>query len=211
MACDELPDELPDDLKIPWKEAGMNGHVFSPHQLRAEAEKIQAKMRRLYLVVSFGFSSAVASYALIILTFHYFHYHNALMLIGSTLSLVGFGYLVVDALLKRSRVLTEVGETDGRRFYRAELERKRDLIRGIGWRVPMVCVAAFVVDLGVTQELLKISGFLAGVSFSFGVFVLGLGAAWVPVRNSRMARKYQERIDALDSAAKSAGRTDLKD
>jgi hypothetical protein len=211
MPCDELPDELPDDLKIPWKEAGMNGLVFSPDQLRAEAEKIKAKMRRLYLVVSFGFSSAVASYAFIIFTFHYFHIRNALMLVGSSLSVVGFGYLVIDALLKRSRALAHLGETDGLRFYRTELERKRDWIRGIAWRLPMVCVAAFVVDLGVTQELLKISAFLAGVGFSFGVFVLGLCAVWVPVRNSRMARKYQERIDALESAMTSAGRTDPKD
>jgi hypothetical protein len=38
MPCDELPD----DLKIPWEEAGMHGQVFSPGQLRAEAEKLRA-------------------------------------------------------------------------------------------------------------------------------------------------------------------------
>jgi hypothetical protein len=74
----------------------------------------------------------------------------------------------------------------------------------------MIGVPVFLVDLGLIQLLLKISGFLAGISLSWGVFVLGLCAVWVPVRNSRMARKYQERIDALDSAMRSAGRTDLK-
>jgi hypothetical protein len=59
--------------------------------------------------------------------------------------------------------------------------------------------------------LLKTSAFLAGVSLSWGVFLLGLCGAWVPVRNSRMARRYQERIDALDAALKSAGQTDPKD
>ena len=43
MPSDELPDELPDDLRISWKEAGMNGQVFSPNQLRAEAEKCELR------------------------------------------------------------------------------------------------------------------------------------------------------------------------
>jgi hypothetical protein len=203
MPCDELPD----DLMIPWKEAGMNGQVFSPDQFRAGAEKMRAKMRRIYLVVSVGFSTAVASYAFIIFNFHLFH--NTLMLIGSSFSLVGFGYLVIYALVKRARALPDLVETDGLRFYRTELERKRDWIRGIGWRLPIVGVAMFLVDLGLIQLLLKTSGFLAGISLSWGVFVLGLCAVWVPMRNSRMARKYQERIDALDSAVKRAGQTDL--
>ena len=203
MPCDELPD----DLRIRWKEAGMDGQVFSPDQLRAEAEKLRARLRRGYLIVSVGFSTAAASYALIVFNFHYFH--NTLMLLGSSLSFAGFGYLVIYALVKRSRALPDPGETDGLRFYRTELERKRDWIRGIGWRLPIVGVSMFLVDLGLIQMLLKTSGFLAGISLSWGVFVLGLCAVWVPMRNSRMARKYQERIDALDSAVKRAGQTDL--
>jgi hypothetical protein len=203
MPCDELPD----DLRIPWKEAGMNGQVFSPNQLRAEAEKMRAKMRRLYLGLSVGFSTAVASYAIIIFNFHIFH--NTLMLIGSSFSLVGFGYLAIYALVKRARTLPDLGETDGLRFYRTELERKRDWIRGIGWRLPVMWVPIFLVDLGLTQFLLKISPFLAGVNLSWGVFLLGFIGVWFPVKNNRMARKYQERIDALDSAMRSAGQTDL--
>ena len=203
MPCDELPD----DLRIPWKEAGMNGQVFSPNQLRAEAEKMRAKMRRLYLGLSVGFSTAVASYAIIIFNFHIFH--NTLMLIGSSFSLVGFGYLAIYALVKRARTLPDLGETDGLRFYRTELERKRDWIRGIGWRLPAMWVPIFLVDLGLTQFLLKISPFLAGVNLSWGVFLLGFIGVWFPVKNHRTARKYQERIDALDSAMTSAGQTDL--
>ncbi|MFZ0963826.1 MAG: hypothetical protein WAO35_23415 [Terriglobia bacterium] len=203
MPCDELPD----DLIIPWKEAGMDGQVFSPSDLRAEAEKMRAKMRRLYLGLSVGFSTAVASYAFIIFNFHPFH--NTLMLIGSSFSLVGFGYLVIEALVRRSRILPDLGETDGLRFYRTELERKRDWIRGIGWLLPMVCVPVFLVGVGLTQLLLKTSAFLAGIVLSWGVFVLGLAGVWLPVRNHRIARKYQERIDALDSAMRSAGQTDL--
>jgi hypothetical protein len=203
MPCDELPD----DLKIFWKEAGMNGQVFSPNQLRAEAKKMQAKRRRSYLIVSVVCSTMAATYAFIAFNFHYFH--NALMLVGSSLSLVGFGYLVIDTLVKRARAMPDLGETDGLRFYRTELERKRDWVRGTGWRLPMVWVPVFLVDLGLTQWLLKTSAFLAGANLSVGVFCLVFIGAWVPLRNSRLARKYQKRIDALDSAMGSGGQTDL--
>ena len=204
MPCDELPD----DLKISWKEAGMDGQVFSPNQLRAEAEKMQVKMRRLYLGLSVCFSTAVASYAFIIFNFHLFH--NTLLLIGSSFSGVGFGYLVIYVLMKRSRTLPDPGETDGLRFYRTELERKRDWMRGIGWRLSVMWVPIFLVDLGLTQFLLKVSPFLAGVNLSWGVFLLGFIGIWFPVKNYRVARKYQERIDALDSAVRSTGQTDLR-
>ncbi len=202
MPCDELPD----DLIISWKEAGMDRRVFSPDQLRVEAEKLRAKLRRGYLIASVGFSTAVASYALIVFYFHYFH--NTLMLIGSSLSFVGFGYLVIDTLVKRSRALPDLGETDGLRFYRTELERKRDWIRGLGWRLPMVWVPVFLVDLCLTQMLHKTSAFLALVNLSWGVFLLVILGVRLPVRHRRMARKYQERIDALGSAARSVGQTD---
>ena len=205
MPCDELPD----DMRIPWKEAGMNGQVFSPHQLRAEAEKMRAKARRFYLVLSVGFLIAVASYAIIIFNFHYFR--NTLMLVGSSFSLAGFGYLAIYALVKRARTLPDLGETDGLRFYRTELERKRDWIRGIGWRLPVMWVPIFLVDVGLTQLLLKTSAFLAVVALSWGVFLLVFIGAWFPVKNYRMARKYQERIDALDSPMRSAGQTDPND
>jgi hypothetical protein len=202
MPCDELPD----DLMIPWKEAGMNGQVFSPNQLRAQAEKMRAKRRRGYLVSGVVCSTMVATYALIIINFHIFH--NMLMLIGSGLSLVGFCYLLIATLIKRSRAFPDLVETDGLRFYRTELERKRDGIRWVAWSLPLIWVPVFLVDLGLTQWLLKTSAFLAGANLSLAVVCLVFVGAWVPVRNTRMARKYQERIDALDSALPSAGGTD---
>jgi len=168
---------------------------------------MRAKARRFYLGLSVGFSTAAATYAIIILNFHFFH--NTLMLIGSSLSLVGFGYLAVYALSKRARGLPDPGETDGLRFYRTELERKRDWIRGIAWRLPVILVPVFLVDAGLIQLLLKFSAFLAGISLSWGVFLLGFIGVWFPLKNSKTARKYQQRIDALDSAVRSAGQADL--
>lgn len=204
MPCDELPD----DLMIAWKEAGMNGQVFSPDQLRAQAEKMRAKRRRGYLILGVVCPTMVATYAIIIFNFHIFH--NMLMLIGSSLSLLGFGYLLIGTLMKRSRTLPDLGETDGLRFYRTELERKRDWIRWVAWCLPVIWVPVFLVDLGLTQWLLKTSAFFAGANLSLGLVCLLFVGAWVPARNTRLARKYQERIDALDGALQSAGRTESK-
>ena len=184
----------------------MNGQVFSPAQLRAEAEKMRAKARKGYLIMIVVFSSMVATYAFIAYNACNFHiFHNTLMLIGSSLSVVGFGYLVIDALVKRTRTLPDPGETDGVRFYQTELERKRDSIRGTGWRLPMVWVPVFLVDVGLTLWLLKTSAFFAGMNLSVAMILLLFIGVWVPVRNARLARKYQERIDALESAMRSGG------
>ena len=204
MPCDELPE----DLMIPWKEAGMNGQVFSPEQLRAQAEKMAAKRRRGYLILGVICPTMVAAYALVIFNFHIFH--NMLMLVGSGFSLVGFGYLLIAVLIKRSRTLPDLGETDGLRFYRTELERKRDWTRWIAWSLPVIWVPVFLVDLGLTQWLLKTSAFLAGANMSVAAICLVFVGAWVPVRNTRLARKYQARIDALASALPSAGGTGPK-
>jgi len=198
MPCDELPD----GLKTLWKEAGMHGQVFLPGQLRMEAEKLRASLRRTYLIVSVGYSTAVATYAFIIFNLHYLH--NTLMLLGSGLAMLAFGYLVIESLAKRARALPDLGETDGLRFYRSELERKRDWHRGLPWRLQMVLVPLILVGLGAAQMLAEISTFFALVILSWAAFVLVVIGIWGPVKHRRVARKYQDRINALDSAVRTA-------
>jgi len=200
MPCDDLPD----DLKILWKEAGMDRPVFAPDQLRAEAEKLQAKRRRDYLVLSAAFASALASYA-----FFVFYFHNTLTRVGSSLAVLVFGYLAIDTLVKRARVLPGLGETDGLRFYRSELERKRNWHRGIPRRLLMLSVPVILVSLGLAQFFAKVSPFIPPVIWSWSVFLLVLLGIWGPAKHRKLARKYQDRIDRLDSAVRGAGRADL--
>jgi amino acid transporter len=194
MPCDELPD----DLKTLWKEAEMDRSIYSPNQLRAEAEKMQAKRRKDNLILSAVFSSAVASYA-----FFLFYFHNTLTLVGSGLAVVAFGYLVVDVLVRRARALPDPGETDGLRFYRAELERKRNWHRGIPWRFMMLSLPLILVSLGLGQVFAKISPIIPPLIWGWTLFLLVL--LWVlgPAKHRKLARKYQERVDRLDSTAKS--------
>ena len=202
MPCDELPD----DLKILWKEAGMDQPMFSTDQLRAEAKKLQAKQRRDYLVLSVVFSSAVPSYA-----FFIYFFHNTLTRLGSSLALVVFGYLVIDTLVKRARALPDPGETNGWRFYRAELDRKRNWHRGLPRRFLMLTVPLILVALGLAQFFAQVSPFIPPVIWSWAVFLLIVFAIWGPAKHRRLARKYQDRIDALDSAVSSTGQTGPKD
>jgi len=200
MPCDELPD----DLNILWKECEMDRPAFTPNQLRAEADRLRAKRRRNYLVLSVAFSSAVASYV-----FSFFYFHNTLTRVGSTLSVLVCAYLVVHLMVERARAVPSVGETDGVSFYRSELERRRDWHRGIPWRLLMLPVPLILVDLGLAQIFAKIWPFIAPVMWSWGVFLLVLLGIWAPVKNLKLARKYQDRIDALDSAVRSDRQADL--
>jgi len=199
MPCDNLPD----DLKILWKETGMERPMFSPDQLRAEAEKLQAKRRRDDLVLSGAFGSALASYV-----FFVFYFHNTLTRVGSSLAVLVFGYLAIDALVARARPLPDLAETDGFRFYRAELERKRNWHRGIAWRFLTLLVPVILVSLGLAQFFAKVSPFIPPVMWSWAVFLLVLLGIWAPAKHRKQARKYQDRIDRLDSAARGAGRAD---
>ena len=202
MPCDELPD----DLKILWKETVMDRPIFSPHQLRAEAEKLQAKRRKGYLVLSVAFLSAVASYA-----FFIFYFHNTYTRLGSSLALLVFGYLVIDTLAKRARALPDLGEPDGLCFYRGELEGKRNWHRWLPWRFLMLPVPLILIALGLAQFFAKVSPFIPPVIWSWTVFLLAVLVIWGPAKHRRLAREYQDRIDALDSAVRSAGQTHAKD
>jgi hypothetical protein len=196
MPCSELPD----DLKTLWKETGMDQPMSSTAQLQEEAEKLQARRRKGFLLLSAVFFSAVVSYA-----FFVFYFQNILTRLGSSLALVVFGYLVIDTLVRRARVLPDLGAIDGLRFYRAELKRKRDWHRGVPLRFLLILVPLILVSLGLAQIFAKVSPFIPPVILSWTVALLVVLGIWAPAKHRRLARKYQDQIDALDSSVKSAG------
>ena len=192
MACNDLPD----DLKTLWKEAGADRPMFSPEQLRNATQKLERKRQKGYIVLGVTFSACVASLAVA-----FFFFPNTLARIGSVLGVISCGYWVLYLAMERARTATDPAETDGLRHYRAELERMRDWHRGIAsWRLPILIPPFLLFDLGAAQLFGKAMPWVwMFVWIDLTVF-LGLLAIWGPIKHRRAAQKCQERIDALDDA-----------
>lgn len=76
--------------------------------------------------------------------------------------------------------------------------------RAIPWRLLMIPI---LVAIG----LAEISRFIPPVIWCWALCLLVVLGIWAPAKHRRLARKYQDRIDALDSASSNAGQTDHKD
>jgi NADH:ubiquinone oxidoreductase subunit 3 (subunit A) len=195
MPCDELPD----DLKTLWKEVGANPPTFSPDQLRREANRLQAKRRRGQILVVAVMLFLAASYA-----FSFFGFPNTLARLGGALTIIACGYWLVHALRERARPAPDPGETDGLSFYRAELEHARDNHRWMSWRFLLVAGPFILFDIGAAQLYAKFSPFIVWLMCFDCALLLVVLAVWAPAKNLKMARKYQGRVDALDSMMRSA-------
>ena len=201
MPCDDLPD----DLRILWKEAGANRPMFSTDQLRKEIGKMQARRRRGNLVLSVCMSLFVACFTM---SFFFFPFSNTLTRIGSALSVLVCGGWLVLILREGARVGSDPGDTPGVRFYRAELERARDSHRGLLWRFLLLPPPFILLDLGLARALAKFSPFVAPLMWFDGALVLTAFLIYAPVKHLRLSRKYQSRIDGLDATLRSIGELD---
>jgi hypothetical protein len=113
--------------------------------------------------------------------------------------------------VERARAAPDLGDTDGVRFYRAELERLRDWHRGLQWRWLVLPPPFIFFDLGIAQIYAKYSPFIAPFMWFDCAFLLAVFVMVAPVKHFRLARKYQGRIDALDAAVRNGGQADRKD
>jgi len=192
MPCDELPD----NLKILWKEVGANPSMFSLDQLRRETNRLQAKRRKGQIVLVACMLVFVASYG-----FSFLLFPNTLARLGGALTVVVCGYWLVHALMERARVAPDPGGKDGLSFYRAELEHTRDIHRWLSWRWLLLLGPFVLFDIGVAQIYVKAAPFIVWLMCFDCALLLVVFAIWLPVKNFRLARKYQDLIKALDAAA----------
>ncbi len=193
MSCDNLPG----DLRILWKEAGKDRPMFSLEQIREDTEKLLARRRRSYAVVGACMAVFVASFTLC-----FFLFSNTLTRIGSVVAVLGFGYWFVDLLVERARAVPDLGETDGVRFYRGELEQMRDWHRRRRWRLLILPLPFIFFDLGCSQIYGKHFPFLARFVWFDGALMLAVFAIWAPLKHLKLARQYQGKIEALDAGVK---------
>jgi len=194
--------DLPDELKILWKEAGTDRPMFSPDQLRQETEKMQSKRRRREIVLIVAFSVVLACFA-----GFSFYFRNPLTRIGTILGILAYGYWVVYILRGRAQTVPDPGETDGVGFYRAELVRMRDWHHGMRvWRLVILVPPFILYDLGLVLTYVKLAPWMVLIVWFDCTIFLGLIAIWAPIKHRKTARKYQERIDSLDAALRGNGR-----
>jgi len=191
MPCDELPDKL----KILWKEVGTNPSMYSLDQLRKETARLQAKRRREQIVLVACMLVFVSSYG-----FSFFVFPNTLARLGGALTVIVCSYWLVHALRERARAAPDAGGTDGLSFYRAELEHTRDIHRWLSWRWLLLLGPFILFDIGVAQIYAKTWPLIVPFACFDCALLLAVFAVWLPVKNFRMARKYQDCIAALDTA-----------
>lgn len=198
MPCNELPD----DLEILWKEAGANPSRFPLDEFRKETNRLQARRRRGYIVLGASLLVMIGAYGL-----GFFLFANALARLGATLSVLVCGYWLVHAVVERARVAPDPADLDGLRFYRAELEHARDNCRWMSWRWLLLLGPFVLFDIGVAQIYAKVWPLIVPFACFDCALLLAVFAIWAPVKHFRLARKYQECIDALDAAGP-AGQAD---
>jgi hypothetical protein len=194
MPCEELPD----DLKIPWKEAGASPCMFSLDEFRREANRLQARLRRGYIVLGAVMLIMITAYGI-----GFFLFPSTLARLGATLTVLVCGYWLLHGLVERVRVAPDPGDLDGLRFYRAELEHARDNCRWMSWRWLLLLGPFILFDVGVAQIYAKVWPLIVPFACFDCALLLAVLAIWAPVKHRRTARKYQQRIDALDPASRS--------
>jgi len=192
MPCDELPD----NLKSLWKEAGANPSMFTLDQLRNETNRLQAKRRKGQIVLAGSMLLMVIAYGLSLLIFP-----NLLARVGATLTAAACGYWMIHALIERARQPLDPGETGGVRFYRAELTHARDNCRWMSWRWALLLVPFILFDVGVAEIYSKMWPLIVWFVCFDCALLLAAFAIWAPLKSARMARKYQDCIDALDASS----------
>jgi hypothetical protein len=187
-------DYLSHDLEILWKELSTNPLQISPDQLRKEAEKLKAGLRKRTVI-----GGGAALIVIVGWTVFFFVFPNALQRIGSILTVAGAGYMLVQLRMRPARTMPDTGATDCMRFYRDELERQRDFHRGKWFwsRLLIFLPGPLISFVGFARAYPKVAPFIRLELMAF----LILGAIAIPL-NLRLARKYQGRIDVLDAFLK---------
>ena len=185
-------DYLPGDLKRLWQELASDPVTVTPDALRSESRRLRSgvRLRNSFVVVICSF--VMAAYGVFL-----FKSTTLLERIGCVLSLAGAANVIVQFLKRPARTMPVSGAVEGMRFYRAELERHRDFHRGkgvISW-LPAMLPGPFLFNIGFALAQPALAPLV-----EFQLAAVLAGAAIVVPLNLRMARRFQGRIDALDSS-----------
>ena len=172
-----------------WQQQEREERLMPLDDIRARAERLDARTRRWRVVTGLLFLLLVTAEALQV-----WIQESLLERAGDSLTIAALVYVAYRFRKQRlaASPLT-LGRTNAVEFYRAELARQRDLSKD-SWGfllpfVPGVTLALFGRGLGARS----VGQNLSVVVVAVGLF---LGIAWW---NAHTARKLQNEIDALDA------------
>jgi hypothetical protein len=181
----------PADVKNIWQNQSIEATTMSLDEIKKKIAKLQKTLRQRSAIMGLALLFLVAVCARLL-----FKAGNLIQGVGAALLIIGAGYVGYQLLLIRKKPASVIRENDplaSAVYYRAELERRRDFHRGLWlWsRVFIVVPGAFVLLIG---------GFIAHPE---RIHPIRLAAAvvflvFMVARQLRLARKYQDEIDALD-------------
>ncbi len=199
-----MSSEFPmNDPRNIWQNQPTEGFKMSAAELHLKAQKFEKRISRRNL------REYVAS-AIVIAVFGYY-----ISLFPSTLTRTGCVLIiaatlfVVYTLHKRGAARTMPAGLEFRscvEFHRQELQRQRDLLRGVWWWYLFPFVPGLIVfSLGRFQEKEPNASTPPGemvINFALGMIVPALIFAGIWWLNQWGANKLQRRIDALDALEK---------
>ena len=193
MANDTRPN---DDMRSIWQNQKLEGVHMSVDELRSRAGKFN---RRVSWRNAREYIAAVV--VIVFFTFCFARTDDLLRRVGLGLEVAGVAYVCWHLLTKGSarQLPADLGLANSLQFHRRELERQRDLLRGV-WRWylgPMIPGLAILMISGARSNPrhLQHFGLIVGV---YGVLatLLFVFVGWL---NQRGAQRLDQRIRELDS------------
>lgn len=193
--------DFPELARI-WQSQPTEGFQMTPEELRM---KIRQLNRKLWL--RDWIASAACLVVLVSFSVFLFIFRTPVERVGSSLTLIGVGYLALQLWLNRygrrasDRGAASSGNTASAAFYRTELARQRNFHRGAWFwsRLAVFSPGPLVFMIGSAL----VHPHLARFFYAEAVAFVLLGALAIPL-NLRMSRCYELLIRALDPQIKAA-------
>lgn len=183
------------DARKLWQDQPLEGMTMSLKQVHERIEKLSRMVRRRNIIGGFACITVLLgfSYFFVALT------HPAER-IGAALTAVGAGYIMYQLAsqkMGRQSMAEERQAEASVAFYRSELQRQRDFHQGVWlWsRMLIFAPGPFIFLVGMAEA----NPATTKLVLMEGAIVAAL-LIWAIPRNLRLAKKYQQELDALDSA-----------
>ena len=186
----------PSDIREIWQSQQVEGIQMPLEEIRQKAGKFRSKILRRNL------REYVAALAVIVFFGYCFvHSHDALSRAAFGLNIAGMLYVVYQLHMRGSArsLPADWGLESCLEFHRRELERQRDLLRGVWrWYLGPLVPGLVLIEVGIWRGKV---GNVSHAAVSLILIILGVAAVFVLIgkMNQRAAAMLQRRIDELDA------------